>query len=134
MSEQENLQLVQQNYAAFGQGDLPTLLNNLADDVVWFSRYTSNVPFAGEWQGHSGVTQFFTQVGESLEVQDFGIEEFIAQNDKVVVLGYEKVKVKSTGAEYKNEWVHVWTLKDGKAVKVKTYNDTATVAAAFPGA
>ena len=133
MSEQENLQLVQQNYAAFGRGDLPGFLSNLTDDVVWESRYTSNIPFGGLWHGHEGVTQFFANLGETLDVKDFGIEEFISQANTVVVLGYEKVQIKSTGSEYKNEWVHVWKLKEGKVTKVRTYNDTATAAAAFQG-
>lgn len=131
MSEQENLQLVQQNYAAFEQGNLPGLLSNLTDDVVWESRYTSNVPFGGLWHGHEGVTQFFANLSETLDVKDFGIEEFISQSNTVVVLGYEKVQVKSTGYEYTNEWVHVWKLSKGKVIKVRTYNDTATTAVAF---
>jgi ketosteroid isomerase-like protein len=80
-----------------------------------------------------GVSQFFANLGETLDVKDFGIEEFISQGNTVVVLGYEKVQVKSTGSEYKNEWVHVWKLKEGKVTKVRTYNDTATAAAAFQG-
>lgn len=134
MAEQENLQLVQQNYAAFGSGDMPTFFSNLADDVVWVSNYPANIPFAGEWRGHEGVGQFFTLIGETLEVLEFGIQEFIAQGDTVVIVGSEKVKVKSTGSEYRNEWIHVWKLKDGKAAKIKSYNDTASVVAAFQGA
>jgi ketosteroid isomerase-like protein len=35
MSEQENLENVRRNYKAFIEGDIPTLLNLLADDVDW---------------------------------------------------------------------------------------------------
>jgi ketosteroid isomerase-like protein len=35
MSEQENLEIVQRAYKAFAEGDLPTLLKLLADDVEW---------------------------------------------------------------------------------------------------
>jgi ketosteroid isomerase-like protein len=35
MSEQENLEIVQRGYKAFAEGDLPTLLKLLADDVEW---------------------------------------------------------------------------------------------------
>ncbi len=33
MSEQENLQRVQAGYAAFGQGDIPSFMDTLSEDV-----------------------------------------------------------------------------------------------------
>jgi uncharacterized protein len=35
MAEQENVQLVQEIYAAFGRGDIPAALDALAHDVEW---------------------------------------------------------------------------------------------------
>jgi ketosteroid isomerase-like protein len=35
MSEQQDLQLVQEFYAAFGRGDIAGALNTLTVDVVW---------------------------------------------------------------------------------------------------
>ncbi len=34
MTEQENVQLIQELYAAFGRGDVPAILDQLTDDVV----------------------------------------------------------------------------------------------------
>lgn len=32
---QKNVQIVQQIYASFGRGDIPAVLNGLADDIDW---------------------------------------------------------------------------------------------------
>jgi len=43
-----------------------------------------------------GVVEFFKSLGESLEPQQFELYEFIAQGNKVVVLGYQKGYAKPT--------------------------------------
>jgi ketosteroid isomerase-like protein len=131
MSDLDSLQLVQQTYAAFGQGDLPGVLNNMAEDITWESGYTTQVPFAGQWRGHEQILKFFATLNNTLDVQDFRIDDMISQGDTVIALGHEAARIKATGSEYRNEWVHVWKVKQGKVAEIKTYNDTATVAAAF---
>jgi ketosteroid isomerase-like protein len=125
------LELVQQRYMAFGRGDVPGLLAGMADDMEWDSRYPSVVPFGGQWRGHDGVTALIGAINDAIEVLAFEIHDFISEGDKVVVLGSEDAKAKSTGRSYHNEWVHVWTVRDGQAVSMRNYNDTAAVVAAF---
>jgi len=131
MAEAENVACVQQTYAAFGQGDIATFLNNLAADIVWESRYIPGIPLNGTYSGKDQVLSFFGQLGESLDIHEFVPQQFLAKDDIVVVLGYEQVTAKSTGKAYKNEWVHVWTLKDGKVAHVQSSNNVAVAAAAF---
>lgn len=130
MAEQENVEFVQQTYAAFGQGNIATVLNNMATDIVWESRYTPDVPLHGTYHGKEQVATFFGKLSV-LDVQEFAPQKFLAKDDTVVVLGYEQVTAKPTGKAYKNAWVHVWTLKDGKVAHVQSSNDVAVVAAAF---
>ena len=130
-NEKTPLELVQQTYAAFGSGDVPTMLAGMADTIEWNSHYPAVVPFGGLWRGHEGVITLLTGIGAALDVQRFEIAEFIAQGNKVVAIGFEEATAKPTGRSYRNEWVHVWTVRDGKVVEIRTYNDTAAVAAAF---
>ena len=131
VSEQANVQLVQNTYAAFGRGDLPAILQGMAAKIEWYSRYSAGVALDGLWQGHDGVTRLMTAIGTSIDVLAFQPDEFIASGDKVVVLGHEEVQVKATGRRYHNEWVHVFTVREGQIQSLKTYNDSAAVAAAF---
>ena len=135
MSEQDNLQIVKDAYAAFKRGDIPAILNTLSDDVVWFlPGQISLVPVAGERRGREEVGQFFAALDENQEVKEFEPQEFIAQGEKVVVLGQYRWRVKSTGREFSSDWVHVFTVRDGKVAGFKEYYDTDACADAYRAA
>jgi uncharacterized protein len=85
------------------------------------------LPWWGTHNGHSGVAQFFKALGESLESQQFDLNDFIAQDNKVVVLGYQKGRAKLTGRPYETEFVNVWTIHNGKFIEFRVYNDTAVL-------
>src|SRR5215210_5597289 len=101
MAEQENIRLVQALYAAFGRGDIPALLDALTDDVEWWEPGPTDVlPWAGLRRGSDQVGQLFRVLDEVEEVQQFQPQEFVAQGDRVVVLGHERCRIKSTGRIY----------------------------------
>lgn len=65
------------------------------------------------------------------EFEQFESREFIAQGDKVVVLVFERPRLKATGRVVDNEYVQVFTLNDGKVVQWCVYEDTAPFIAAI---
>jgi hypothetical protein len=130
MTDGGNLALVQQIYAAFGRGDVPAILERLDARVEWDSHYPASIPYGGIWHGHDGFLQFLSHL-DSIKLSRFEPQKFVAEADTVVVLGLEQFTVNSTGVECLNEWVHVFTLDQGKVIAVRTYNDTAAVSAAF---
>lgn len=135
MSEQDNTQIVKEAYAAFKRGDIPAILNMLADDVKWLlPGPTDLVPVAGMRHGREEVGQFFSTLDESQEAKEFEPQEFIAQDDKVVVLGRYTWRVKSTGREFSSDWAHAFTLRDSKVVGFQEYYDTNACADAFRAA
>jgi ketosteroid isomerase-like protein len=87
MTEQENVQLVKQAYQNVASGDIPSLLNLFSENVQWRLPEMANVSFSGTWQGHEGIKQFFQRLAEVQDIVEFEPREFIAQDDKVVVLG-----------------------------------------------
>jgi uncharacterized protein len=130
MNEQANRQLVQQAYQSVKAGDVQSLLNSLAEDIQWQLPEMENVPFAGTWRGREQVEQFFSIVAQTQDVVEFDLEDFIAQGDKVVVLGRFSQRVKSTGRISTSAWAHVWTVKDGRVTHFYEYVDTAAVSRA----
>ena len=56
---------------------------------------------------------------------------FVDSDDCVVVLGRERIRVKSTGRAWACEWVNAVTVLDGKIATFREYTDTAAVASAF---
>jgi uncharacterized protein len=134
MSEAANTQLVQQAYQNIKTGNLQAFLNLLTEDVQWQLPEMANVPFAGQWQGRKQVEQFFNIVGKVQEMLEFEPEEFIAQGDKVVVLGHFSMRVKATGKDSISDWAHVWTINDGQIAHFREYVDTAAVSRAYTAA
>ncbi len=93
----------------------------------------ADIPFGGRYHGHEQVAQFFATIRETVKAEQFEPQEFIAKGDKVVVLGHERIRVKSNGRTCETDWVHVFTLRNGKVVKIHVYSDTACIVAAFRG-
>jgi uncharacterized protein len=132
MHEQVNLQVVHQAYAAFGEGDVPGVLAMLTDNVRWSTPGPPDViPYAGLRTGHEQVAGYFQSFGGAVEVTEFEPQTFFAQEDMVVVLGHYALRVKSTGNAVETDWVHAFTLRDGKIAEFRGYEDSAAIVAAF---
>lgn len=130
MSE-TNKQLVKQAYELFGAGDLPGMLELFADDIEWTVPTIENISFVGPRSGKTSVAEFFPQLLASEEFHEFVPMEFIAEGNKVVVLGKSAVTVRSTGRPYSTEWCHVFTIRDGKIAAFLEFLDTAVASRAF---
>lgn len=131
MAEQENLQTVREGYAAFAGGDMKRLLEQFTDDVVWEVPGSALVPQAGIYQGKDGVARFFQVLSETEDPEAFEPQRFFADGDMVVVLGRYAARVKSTGNHVQSDWVHVFTLRDGKVCRYQIYLDTEKYAQAY---
>ncbi|PWU02178.1 MAG: ketosteroid isomerase [Terriglobia bacterium] len=131
MSEQGNIQIVQEAYSAFSRGDIPGLLATLTEDVTWTMPGEPEIPFAGKRSGKAGAAEFFRRLNESDEVLNFEPREFFANGDKVVVLGLYRARARATGKIVENDWAHVFGLRSGKISSWIEYCDTASVASAY---
>ncbi len=134
MNEQANTKLIQQAYQDFKNGDIKALLNTYSEDIRWNLPQIENISFTGKREGRAGVEQFFGELAEAQEPLEFEAHEFIAQGDRVVVLGHYRWRVKSTGRDYASDYAHVWTIKDGKITNFQEYTDTAASNRAFAAA
>ena len=132
MGEAQNTRLVQEAYAAFGRNDVPGILATLDDNVVWKAVHGASpqVPTAGERRGKLAVTEFFKILGESLQFERFEPREFIAQGDRVAVLGSYAART-STGKRIDSEWVMLFGFRNGKIAEFQEFTNTAMLNAAF---
>ena len=130
MSENSNVEFIQSVYASFGRGDVKGVLDALTEDVDWQLVGPNELSLGGRRHGRNEVARFFATIGDELDVEVFEPREFMADGDRVIVEGREKMRVRSTGRSYDNEWVHVFTLHDGRIARFREYTDTAAVMAA----
>lgn len=131
MNPAANAKAVQDIYAAFGRGDLPAMLSLLAEDVRWSFPLSQVIPWSGERRGRDGVTQFFTALLQHVDFELFEPRSFVAQGERVLVTGAERMRVKTTGLTCEVEWVHAFTLSNGRVTEFREYTDTATIEAAM---
>jgi ketosteroid isomerase-like protein len=124
-------QLAQQGYAAFGRGDVEGILALLTDDVEWKFLASEGVPSAGRYTGKQQVKSWFGQLAETDDIQKFEPREFLEGPNHVTVLGWEQTRPKPNGKVFESEWVHVFTVRDGKISRwIGTLDSAAYVAAA----
>ena len=131
MSAQENKQLAMRGYERFMKGDIQGVLDICDDDVEWTSAELMAVPFSGAFHGKNGVADFFRKMAESVEFLAFQPESFIADGDQVAVTGHSTTRVRSTGATFDDNWVHIFTMKNGKTTRFEQHHNSAAIAAAF---
>lgn len=126
-----NLETVKEIYAAFGRGDIASILNALDEDVAWESwadnaGAAAGVPWLLPRQGRAGAAEFFGLLGSLVLVKDFRILGLMDGGDRVAAEFEIECDLPSTGSHYRDEEVHLWTFNDaGKVVRFRHYADTA---------
>jgi ketosteroid isomerase-like protein len=128
---EDNIRIVQDAYNKFGQGDVAGILANCAEDISWETPEIENATFGGKRRGHAEVGEFFAGMNAAEETTKFEPTEFIAQGDRVVVLGKYGATARETGRSYETDWVHVFTVKDGKVTSFQEFFDNALASRAF---
>jgi ketosteroid isomerase-like protein len=56
--------------------------------------------------------------------------EYVAQGDRVLVVGFAKGKVKATNKTFDDDWVFAITVRNGKVANIREYIDTQALARA----
>ena len=130
MSVKENVQIVKDAFAAFGRGDIQGVLALLAEDIEWIVP-GEGLPLAGTYRGHAAVASFFQKVLEMFEYSSVEPREFLAEADRVLVVGFESGRVKATNRTFEAHWVIAFTVRNGKVTNVRDYIDTLAQARAL---
>ena len=128
-----NVLTVQNDFAAFGKGDIPTIINSASEDVVWKHFGTPGVvPFAGTYTGREGVGRFFQTVGESCKFLVFEPQSYMENGNTVTATINMKSIALPTGKEYPDSVVMVFTFNAaGKISNWEAKGNSASLEMAF---
>ncbi len=124
------LACVQTLYAAFGRGDVPAILELLADDVQWRFVGDAAAPYTAALQGRSALAGWFGDVAKVDDIQAFEPREFLVGPDHVTVIGWERTVARATGKAFECDWVHIFSLREGKICRFLGLLDTERAAGA----
>lgn len=128
MSTEKNIQTVKEFFAAIGSGDRKALLALVAEDIEWIIP-GKDWPLAGTHRGHAGLANLLGTASKSIETSKEP-REFVAQGDRVLVVGFAKGKIKATNKPFEDDWVFAITLRDGRLTNIREYVDTQALARA----
>ena len=129
MSTQENVQIVKDFFAAIGSYNEHDLLALAAEDIEWIIP-GKGWPLAGTHRGHAELAAVLKKASEEAEMKYPKPPEFVAQGDRVLVIGVATGKISATNKPYRDEWVFDITIRDGKIAHIKEYTDTQALARA----
>jgi len=129
MSIQENIQIVKDFFAAMGGGDRQGLLALSAEDIEWIIP-GEGWPLAGTHRGHVGLADLLQKASEAIEISSPELPEFVAQGDRVLVVGFATGKVKATNKTFEDYFVFAITVRNGKLTNIREYVDTQALARA----
>jgi len=121
----ENVDLVRQAYEAWNRGDLDAAFGFLDPDVE--VSVPPDFPETGTFHGRAEIRRWVeNELVAALEEVRAEPERFFDAGDQVVVFVRYSGRGKESGLDVRGAIVdgHVWTLRDGKALKLRMYQGT----------
>ena len=124
-----NEQTIRSLYEAFARGDGAAVIGALDPNVHWMEAeniaLADRNPYIGPQAVAEGVFGRLAQMWTDFRVTP---QDFVTEGDTVVVLGRYGGKFTTTGRSLDAQFVHVWTLSNGKVTRFQQYTDTAQFA------
>ena len=129
-----NLAVIRSLYDNFATGDISAVLGAMSIDMVWNEAnnfpYADGNPYVGPQAVLEGV---FARCGGEWDGFAAVPDELIDGGETIVALGHYGGTYKATGKTQRTQFVHVWRMRDGKAIGFQQYADTLHVAQVIAG-
>src|ERR1700684_1023409 len=123
MSIEENVQIVKDFFAAMGAYNKQDLLALVAEDIEWVIP-GEGWPLAGRHRGHAELAAVLQKASEEVEMTYPKPPEFVAQGDRVLVIGVATGKNKTPKKPVKGNLGFRICVRDGKVTNIREYIDT----------
>jgi ketosteroid isomerase-like protein len=127
-----NIETMQQIYEAFGRGDVPAILDHVADDVRWEqwpngnAAQAADVPYMRARNGREEAAKFFQDIQDDFEMNSFKPHTFLEGDGNLAVVIEVDLTVRSTGKRVQDEEIHLVEFdSDGKLSALRHLLDTA---------
>lgn len=117
---------IQEIYQAFGRGDVPAIIERLAEDVEWeHDALDHGIPWLKPGRGKPHVLSFFGVIGSQLSISRFEVTNLLTGGDQVIALIGIDAKVNATGKTYSDLEAHLWTFAaNGRVARFRHLADS----------
>lgn len=120
-----NVEIMQDLYAAFGRGDIPTVLAAMDPKIEWHEAEGNPYGSGVAWVGPEAILEnLFVKLASEWDGFAATPKEFHDAGDTVVVEGRYSGTYKATGRHLDAQMAHIWRLRDGKVTSFQQYVDT----------
>ena len=124
-----NVALIAEGYANFATGNIDRVLAIWDPAIEWHEcKGMPIVTTAAKLVGHKAVLEnVMARIPQRFDGFGIEISEIFGSGDRVVMLGHYVGTFKATGKPFKAATAHIWTFKNGVAVKMIQVADTAEI-------
>ena len=117
-------------YAAFGRGDIATILGSLTEDVSWEFEAPDELSWSGIRHTPQEAAGFFAGLAAEHADPNLEMSEFFSSSDAVAAFGRYQATVKATGIRVDTPVAHYFRFRDGKIARyINVINSGAFVEA-----
>lgn len=129
---QQDVQTIREGYEAFNRNDISDVLGRF-DPQIEFNEPGGGRAPKGTFTGPQTVAEkVFSTVPDNFEDFRADAEQFIDAGEHVVVVGRFRGRAKS-GVTLDAPFVHVWTMRNGKAARFYNHVEASAWAKAWGG-
>ena len=116
--DQPNASIIRKAYQDFTQGNIPAVFAVFDPAITW--HVPGHSPLSGDFTGHDQIGGFFKRTLD-LSGGAFSIDVHNVLADGNLVVALTTVKARRNGVAASFPEVHVWRLRNGKAVEFREY-------------
>src|SRR5690349_18156654 len=117
---QENVDIVRRAYAALNRADFEAALDAF-DDGAEHDWSRSIGPYKGVYVGREQARKLWMSMFDAVGAVRFEIGDVVVEGPHVVLMITAHMRGRGSGAETRGRTPHVWTLRDGKAVRFRLF-------------
>jgi len=127
------IQKIKDIYAAFGRGDIATILASMTDDVSWEFEAPAALSWSGVRHTPGEAAGFFSGLAAEQSDPHLEMTEFFSSDNAVAAFGRYQATVRATGIRVDTPVAHYFQFRDGKIARyINVINSAAFVDAARP--
>ncbi len=116
----ENVDFIERGFEAFNERGVEGILPFIHPEF----EATTPPNLASEpdtYRGHDGIRRWFDSFDEVMDGIRWDAHDFQQAGDKVVVEFTLRARGKTTGLDFGQDAVMVWSMRDGKAIRVELF-------------
>lgn len=130
---ERNLQAVKKMYEAMNRGDVMSMIELVAEDVVWgYEVAHSDAPWHTTVHGKRGITRYIGALIENVQMHGIEPQAYVVSDQQVVARVRTDYTIRKTGKRVSLEQVHWWSFdQTGRINRLWHWEDTAAVRRAW---